>query len=1029
MRRSGNTILGMYNMKLEVRYSGDMNIYVDNKTKAYGEPNPEFTGTVTRLIQNPTNPGETVEVDGLIGTDTITSVIGSYNCNLNSPVGTYTGTATGWTATNMSHLYYDPTKINFVYSDPADPSAPSPGHSTLTVVKRDITVTANNKSSEYRQGLKDLDFSITSGSLVEGDTLTDLGVTLSTNADNTVIADYQITGSAVSTNYNVTVNPGTYSITPKTIIVDIDDKSSADGEPIVTDLTFTVNSATQLEDGDNADVLKITLTKAVGTAVGNYAITGSQGAGASDKYTVVFNEGVYKVLAIVTFQDYQHTTIGTENVEYGTSATATGITVPNRPGYEHVGWDPAITNVTESMITTATYSLINYNINYTNVDGAEHSNPNTYTTVDTIVLADASKAGHTFVGWTFGESGSPQKGLTIGPNETGEKTIKAHWSVNNYDVTVKVNTTGYGKVDGENTVTVTDVPYGTSYSTSGNKLTISLPTARVVEAVATTNTPQYTYAFLGWDSNSGTTGTDTTITANFSRTPVNYTISFEENGGTTVADITQGYGTAVSEPTKPTRTGHTFKNWYSNPGLTDVFNFSGYTMPANNVTVYVDWTINQYTMSFNTNGGNAIGDITQDYNSDITPPSDPTKEGHTFAGWFSDSELTNSYTISKMPAENKTIYAKWTVNNYSVKVNVSTIGYGKVDGGNEVTVTDVPYGTSYSTSGKNLTISLPTARVIAALEETDTDEWDYTFTGWDPTSGTTGINTTITANFTRTKKTYLVTVQAGENGSLTGYAGHKSYEYGTAIDGSTAALKIGGATIATATPNTNTAEWKYSFVEWTGIPSTDKVNGVLTIVAQFKKEKQVYPVTVKVGATSEGFGQLTNYTGPYSVEYGTVISSNVKVLSIGDSITVNAEENLDTAQYDYEFIGWSGIPSGDGKVTNAVTVHASFSRTTKSYTVTFKNHLGNTIGTPQTIEYGKDAVAETAPSRTGYTFSQWSHSFTNVQDNVVTTAQYTANKYNVTFDVDGGAAKASKEVTYDAPYVLGETTKNGYTFK
>ena len=75
-------------------------------------------------------------------------------------------------------------------------------------------------------------------------------------------------------------------------------------------------------------------------------------------------------------------------------------------------------------------------------------------------------------------------------------------------------------------------------------------------------------------------------------------------------------------------------------------------MPAENMTVKAQWEINQYTITFDTNGGSEIAPITQDYGTAITAPADPTRKGYTFKGW--DKEIPET-----MPAENITITARW----------------------------------------------------------------------------------------------------------------------------------------------------------------------------------------------------------------------------------------------------------------------------------------------------------------------------------------------------------------------------------
>src|SRR5690606_3727234 len=92
--------------------------------------------------------------------------------------------------------------------------------------------------------------------------------------------------------------------------------------------------------------------------------------------------------------------------------------------------------------------------------------------------------------------------------------------------------------------------------------------------------------------------------------------------------------------------------------LTTPFTFG--TMPDENLIVYAKWTINQYTITFDSSGGTDIVPITQDYNSNVDKPNDPTLIGYTFNGWFIDEDLIEPYNFDKMPASDITVYAKWT---------------------------------------------------------------------------------------------------------------------------------------------------------------------------------------------------------------------------------------------------------------------------------------------------------------------------------------------------------------------------------
>lgn len=122
-----------------------------------------------------------------------------------------------------------------------------------------------------------------------------------------------------------------------------------------------------------------------------------------------------------------------------------------------------------------------------------------------------------------------------------------------------------------------------------------------------------------------------------------YTITFDTAGGSEIAPITQDYGTVITAPEAPTREGYTFIGWDKEIPT---------TMPAENMTVTAQWEINQYKITFDTNGGSEIAPITQDYGTAITAPADPTREGYTFIGW--DKEIP-----ATMPAENITLKAKW----------------------------------------------------------------------------------------------------------------------------------------------------------------------------------------------------------------------------------------------------------------------------------------------------------------------------------------------------------------------------------
>ena len=157
--------------------------------------------------------------------------------------------------------------------------------------------------------------------------------------------------------------------------------------------------------------------------------------------------------------------------------------------------------------------------------------------------------------------------------------------------------------------------------------------------------------------------TTTTTTTTTEDTMTVFVISFNVGAGSDVNSINVASGSSINLPISE-REGYSFLGWT----LIDTAEaeiFIETFQPNSNITMYAKWSVNQYTISFNTNGESVIGSISQNYNTNVTQPDDPTKEGYTFAGWYSDSELTTVYTFSTMPSENITVYAKWEAVDWS----------------------------------------------------------------------------------------------------------------------------------------------------------------------------------------------------------------------------------------------------------------------------------------------------------------------------------------------------------------------------
>jgi uncharacterized repeat protein (TIGR02543 family) len=142
-----------------------------------------------------------------------------------------------------------------------------------------------------------------------------------------------------------------------------------------------------------------------------------------------------------------------------------------------------------------------------------------------------------------------------------------------------------------------------------------------------------------------------------------YTITFETNGGSAIQPITLNYGFPLNVP-QTNKTGHSLGAWYRDVLLTQPYNIPT-TMPAESVTLYAKWSANQHSINFVTNGGDLIPTQNYSYGSEVSIPNG-VKTGHSFLGWYTDSSLETEFSLSTMPAQNITLYAKWAVNYYKI---------------------------------------------------------------------------------------------------------------------------------------------------------------------------------------------------------------------------------------------------------------------------------------------------------------------------------------------------------------------------
>ena len=168
---------------------------------------------------------------------------------------------------------------------------------------------------------------------------------------------------------------------------------------------------------------------------------------------------------------------------------------------------------------------------------------------------------------------------------------------------------------------------------------------------------------------------DDAIYSNVSGTLDKHTVSYNANGGSGApSSQTKVYGTILTlSSTRPTRPGYTFQGWGTSAGDTTVDYLPGgqYGLDQD-ITLYAIWKANTYTVYFNAGGGYVSPTSkTVTYALTYGTLPTPTKQGHTFNGWFTSASggtrITSGSTVSI--TSDITLYAQWSVNDYVLTVN------------------------------------------------------------------------------------------------------------------------------------------------------------------------------------------------------------------------------------------------------------------------------------------------------------------------------------------------------------------------
>ncbi len=516
---------------------------------------------------------------------------------------------------------------------------------------------------------------------------------------------------------------------------------------------------------------------------------------------------------------------------------------------------------------------------------------------------------------------------------------------------------------------------------------------------------RYSYEFDKWicSDNESTIIKDVTYTASYTATDIKYTVKFVDEDGTTpikvknasneeVESLQYLYGTSaekITKPADPSKNGdaewsYTFAGW--EPAVGSV---------TGDATYKATYTAakNKYTVSFvNHDGTKLIPDAEYEYGTTadkITKPGTPSRGGsaewsYTFKGWNPEVDTVTGDVTYR--ADYNEIKNKYEVTFWSEKKEY-ILRAAKL----------YEYGTAAAD------IETPEDPVKAA-----TDEWTYTFSGWNPQLQDVFDKADYEATFTQTKNKYTVKF-VDEDGTTPikvkdasgNDVDYLEYDYGTAAD------KI----VKPAAPSKqDTDEYTYSFIAWT--PAISEVKGDAIYKANYSATKNKYKVTFVDSDDS-----ILLATKEY--DYGTTV----------DKITKPADPSKSgNAEWTYTFAGWDKEITA---VKSDVTYKATYTKTKNKYDVEFVdedgttplkvNYSGQEVNSVK-YDYGTaaaDIVRPQNPEKAAtpeytYTFAGWTPAIADVTDDATYKATYSRakNKYTIKFVDYNGDVISSAEYEY-----------------
>lgn len=446
------------------------------------------------------------------------------------------------------------------------------------------------------------------------------------------------------------------------------------------------------------------------------------------------------------------------------------------------------------------------------------------------------------------------------------------------------------------------------------------------------------FRFDGWNDGTTTYQPNTTynVTAatNFvAQWTQVYTATFVD-GTTTIGTAQYAFGETIQFPTPAPQPGYSY-TWTP----TDT------TMPAANTTFTTVWTLNQYTVQFNSQGGSAVSNATVNHGSTVSKPTNPTRTGYSFDDWYTEPQCQNVYNFNTPVTSGFTLYAGWSANNYDATF---VIDYK----GQETTHATVP-----TQFGQPIQYpAVPT-------------ETGYDFTPWSPAGASMDTEgkkiTTI-----KTGKSYNVTFNDKDNAQLS--SGPQTC--GDILQTYTPVPQVPGATFTGWRGNDN------SFVAVADIGTATVPAKHIVYTAEYSTN--VFDLIYQVDGTEVYREQRAE---------GTTLS-NLYQYDPPAGKTVSA---------------WANIPTDNKMPGNDLTLTATTSWI--DYTVTiYRFDGGDVMYQTTTAHLGEPIQFPSNPTRDGYTFANWDTTETTVTGNMTINGVWNKNQHTVTFNYyNGGTTSAN----------------------